>query len=290
MALAETRTPTAQPGRTGDYDRIRLAPLTGTLGAEVDGVDLGDVDDDTFAELHRAFLEHKVLFFRDQHCSTADHVAFGRRWGDLEVHPFIAGHPEHPEVLILESTGDKPNAAESWHSDVTFRACPSLGSILRGRIIPAVGRRHRVGRHGAGLRRPVRPDQGPDRGQGGRALDGEGLRPVAWPPTQRAEALEEFPPQRHPVVRTHPETGRRCLFVNGPFTVRIDDMDPAEGDQLLRRLITQPSVPQYQCRFRWRPDSVAMWDNRCTQHYAVPDFYPQHRRMERVTVVGDRPR
>src|SRR5215207_1820123 len=127
MALAETRTPAAQPGRTGDYDRIRLAPLTGTLGTEVDGVDLGDVDEDPFAELHRAFLEHKVLFFRDQRCSTADHVAFGRRWGDLEVHPFIAGHPEHPEVLILESTGDKPNAAESWHSDVTFRACPSLG-------------------------------------------------------------------------------------------------------------------------------------------------------------------
>jgi taurine dioxygenase len=289
MALAETPAATTTHDPRDGYERIRLAPLTGTLGAEVEGVDLGDVDEDTFAELHRAFLDHKVLFFRDQHCSTADHVAFGRRWGDLEVHPFIAGHPDHSEVLILESTGDKPNAAESWHSDVTFRACPSLGSILRGRIIPPVGGDTvwaDMERAYEGLSDRIKSQiEGRMAVHSMEKVFGRGMTP-----DERARALEEYPPQRHPVVRTHPETGRRCLFVNGPFTVRIEDMEPEESDQLLRRLITQPSVPQYQCRFRWQPDSVAMWDNRCTQHYAVPDFYPHHRRMERVTVVGDRPR
>jgi taurine dioxygenase len=274
---------------SNDYDRIRVAPLTGSLGAEVEGVDLADVDDDLFTELHRAFLAHKVLFFRDQPLSPASHVAFGRRWGDLEVHPFIRGHPEHPEILVLESTAEKPDAAQSWHSDVTFRPCPSLGSILRGRVVPPVG----GDTVWADMERAYEglSDRLKDRIEGAVAVHSmEKVFGRHMTPDEREAALAEHPPQRHPVVRTHPETGRRSLFVNGPFTMRIEGLEPAESDELLRRLITQPSVPQYQCRFRWRPDSVAMWDNRCTQHYAVPDFFPQHRRMERVTVVGDRPR
>ena len=107
---------------------------------------------------------------------------------------------------------------------------------------------------------------------------------------EREKALEEYPRQHHPVVRTHPETGRRSIYVNKPFTLYIEDVDRAESSRLLALLVAQASVPQYQCRFRWRTDSFALWDNRCTQHYAVPDFFPNHRRMERVTIIGDRPR
>jgi taurine dioxygenase len=271
------------------YQHLVVEPLTGALGAEVGGVDLADVDDDVFAELHRAFLRHKVLFFRDQHISIDEHIAFGRRWGELEVHPFVRNDAGHPEVIILESTADKPNAAESWHTDVTFRGCPPLGSILRGRVIP------RVGGDTVWANMELAYEKLPDEVKA--QIDGkvathsmEKVFGRSMKPEEREAALAEFPPQQHPVVRTHPETGRRALFVNRPFTIRIEGVEPEESRRLLDLLTAQVSVPQYQCRFRWRPDSFAMWDNRCTQHYAVPDFYPQHRRMERVTIIGDRPR
>jgi taurine dioxygenase len=272
------------------YERIRVAPLTGAIGAEVGGIDLADVDDDTFSELHDAFLGYKVLFFRDQgHVTTAQHVAFGRRWGELEIHPFIANDGEHPEIIVLESTADKPNAAEAWHTDVTFRACPPLGSVLRGRIIPEVGgdtvwANMELAYEGL-------PDTVKERIEGKIAIHSmEKVFGRGMTAEKREESLKEFPPQEHPVVRTHPETGRRALFVNKPFTMCIKDAEPAESAQLVELLTRQVSTPQYQCRFRWRPDSFAMWDNRCTQHYAVPDFYPAQRRMERVTISGDRPR
>jgi taurine dioxygenase len=292
MALVESagaRTGTRDAGSGSEgYQRIVVAPLTGALGAEVSGVDLADVDDEVFAELHRAFLRHKVLFFRDQHISTDQHIAFGRRWGELEVHPFVPNDAQHPEVIILESTAEKPNAAEAWHTDVTFRACPPLGSILRGRVIPPVGGDTVWADMQLAYERL--PDEVKARIDDKVATHSmEKVFGRSMPADKREKALEEFPPQQHPVVRTHPETGARTLFVNRPFTVRIEGVEPDESRRLLELLTAQASVPQFQCRFRWRPDSFAMWDNRCTQHYAVPDFYPQHRRMERVTIIGDRP-
>jgi len=270
-------------------DIITVEPLTGALGAEVGGVDLADVDDATFAEIHRAFLAHKVLFFRDQPVTVGQHIAFGRRFGDLEVHPFITNHPEHPEIVVLESTAEKPNAAENWHSDVSFWAQPSLGSLLRGRVIPAVGGDTvwaDMERAYAGLTDEVKSQI-----EGKVAVHSmEKVFGRHMSPEERERALEEYPRQHHPIVRTHPETGRRSLYVNKPFTLHIADVEPEESRRLLTLLTTQASVPQYQCRFRWRPDSFALWDNRCTQHYAVPDFFPAHRRMERVTIIGDRPR
>jgi taurine dioxygenase len=271
------------------FTRITVTPLTGALGAEVGGVDLAAVDDETFAEVHRAFLAHKVLFFREQPITIEEHIAFGRRFGDLEVHPFITNDATHPEVVILESTPEKPNAAESWHSDVSFRAEPSLGSLLRGCIVPEVGGDTvwaNMELAYDGLTDEVKAQiEGKVAVHSMEKVFGRSMSAEA-----REKALAEYPPQRHPVVRTHPETGRRCIYVNKPFTLRIEDVEPEESDRLLKHLEAQTAVPQYQCRFRWRTDSFALWDNRCTQHYAVPDFFPRHRRMERVTIIGDRPR
>ena len=301
MAIVET----AAPAAPDTYRRITIEPLTGALGAEVRGpegrvdgglgdrldgrLDLASVDDETFAEIHRAFLDHKVLFFRNQPVTIEEHIAFGRRFGDLEVHPFITNDATHPEVVILESTPDKPNAAEAWHSDVSFRAQPSLGSLLRGRIVPDVGGDTvwaNMELAYEGLKDDVK-----EQIEGKVAVHSmEKVFGRSMSVEERAKALEEYPRQRHPVVRTHPETGRRSIYVNKPFTLHIEDVDPEESRRLLDLLVAQSTVPQYQCRFRWRTDSFALWDNRCTQHYAVPDFFPSHRRMERVTIIGDRPR
>ena len=271
------------------YTRISVAPLTGALGAEVSGVQLRDFDDEVKAELHDAWLEHKVLFFRDQVLTRDEHVEYGRRWGSLEQHPFTPNEADHPEIVVLESTPERFYAAEQWHSDVTWRACPSLGSILRAIVVPPVG--GDTCWSNMELAYEQLPDPIKEQIEGKQAVHsfvkvfGRRLSEE-----EREQKRQEFPDQLHPVVRTHPETGRRSLYVNAPFTMHIVDMEPDESERVLDVLYRQASVPQFQCRFRWAPGSVAQWDNRCTQHYAVSDFAGQHRRMERVTVEGDRPR
>jgi taurine dioxygenase len=272
----------------GQYNRIRVEPLTGAIGAEVAEVDLRLVDEEILAELKDAWLAHKVLFFRDQDLTHDQHVAYGRALGELEIHPFIADATGHPEIIVLESTPEKFNAAEAWHSDVTFRECPPLGSVLVGRTIPPWGGDTCWANMELAYERL--PDEVREQIDNrvaihsyvkafGRTMTSE----------QRAKAEEDFPAQKHPVVRTHPVTGRRCLFLNRAFTVGIDGMDRDESDELCRQLYTAVVNPEIQCRFRWRAGSVAQWDNRCTQHYAVPDYVGFHRRVERVTIIGDRP-
>lgn len=266
---------------------LDIRPLTATLGGEVRGVQLNDVDDDTFAELRQAFLDHKVLFFRDQRLTLEEHITFGRRWGDLELHPF-ASEGEAPEVVQLESTAEKPYAASRWHSDVTWRPEPSLGSILRARIVPPAGGDTCWADACAAYERLEDEWKARIDGRtathdwlqvfGGRLSDAE-----------RAEQRAKHPVVHHPVVRTHPETGAKGIYTNRAFVSHIDDVEPAESEAILDRLERAIMDPSVQCRFRWEVDSVAMWDNRCTQHYATDDFWPAHRRMERVTIVGDRP-
>ena len=271
-----------------DYSCIKVEPVTGAIGAEVSNVDLRDVDDDTLAELKHAWLDHKVLFFRDQDLTQAQHVAYGALFGELEVHPFTPNVDDHPEIIILESTPEEFSSASLWHSDVTFRESPPLGSVLFGRIIPPYGGDTCFANQE--LVYEQLPDDIKEQIEGrvgihsyvkafGRNMNDE----------QKAKAYEEFPDQKHPMVRTHPETGRQSLFVNRGFTLTIDGMDEAEAERLLQRLYRETKRPQYQCRFRWQPNSVAQWDNRCTQHYAVPDYQGFHRRVERVTLIGDRP-
>jgi taurine dioxygenase len=272
----------------GNYDRIRVEPLTGAIGAEVSGVELRAADDETLTEIHDAWMAHKVLFFRDQELTQVEHVRYGQAFGPLEVHPFIADATGHPEIIVLESTPERFEAAEAWHSDVTFRECPPLGSVLVGRVIPPFGGDTCWANMELAYDRL--PDEVKDQIEGRVAIHSYikafGRR---LSPERRAEAAREHPDQKHPVVRTHPVTGRRSLFVNRVFTLGIDGMEPEESDALCRRLFAQVDAPEVQCRFRWRPGSVAQWDNRCTQHYAVPDHGGLHRRVERVTIVGDRP-
>jgi taurine dioxygenase len=270
------------------YGPITLEPLTGTIGAEVTaGAGIGSLDDETIVHLHQAWLDWKVLFFRDQEVSADEHIAFGQQFGELEVHPFLP-NDGHPEIVVLDTAAGGPSRAERWHTDVSFREAPPTGSVLRGRIIPSVG--------GDTL--------WADMEQAYEQLDDETKDQIEHltathtlrinfgrrlPPEELEQKLAQFPDQHHPVVRVHPVTGRRSLFVNGSFVEKIDGLEPDEGNPLLARLIATASQPTYQVRFRWRPDSFAMWDNRSTQHCAAQDFGDARRRVERVTLLGERP-
>ena len=229
-----------------------------------------------------------MLFFRDQDLTHAQHVAYGRALGELEIHPFVKSVEDHPEIIVLHSTPEKFSAAEQWHSDVTFRECPPLGSVLLGRVIPAYGGDTCWADMELAYERL--PDDVKEQIDGRYAIHSY---VKAFGKTmseeQRAEAAEEFPDQKHPIVRTHPVTGAKSLYVNRIFTLTIDGMTPDESRPLRRRLYEQATTPEFQCRFRWRQNSIAQWDNRCTQHYAVPDHGGATRRVERVTLLGDRP-
>ena len=270
------------------YNRISVTPVTGSIGADVEQVDLRDFDDELIAELHDAWMRHKVLFFRDQKLSQTEHVAYGKAFGELEIHPFSPQVKGHPEILVLESTPEKFQAAESWHTDVTFRECPPNGSVLLARVVPEWGGDTVWANMELAYERL--PDDIKEQIDGRytvhsyvKAFGG------SMSEEQRSEALEQFPEQKHPIVRTHPVTGKKGLFINRPFTLTIDGMTADESRPLRRRLFEQATLPEFQVRFRWRAGSVAQWDNRITQHYAVPDHGGHHRRMERVTLVGERP-
>lgn len=281
--------PTYDENERQPYRRIAPAPLSPTVGAEINGVSLAEeIDADTFDEIHRALLECKVIFFRDQDLTPEQHVAFARRFGELETHPFVPHRDGHPEVMVLKKNDQIGGYENVWHSDVTWRLEPSLGSVLLAREVPAVGGDTLFCDMYAayeGLSERVRT-----------SLDG--LRAVhdftrtfgrMMSAEELAKKQREFPPAEHPVVRTHPETGRKGLYVNAAFTSHIVGIEPDESDRLLDLLYRQATVPEYQCRFRWRPYSVAFWDNRAVQHYATSDYFPKPRVMERVTIVGDTP-
>lgn len=272
---------------TLDFTRFSVSPLTPRIGAEIDGVDLTrELPDETIAEIRQALLTYKVIFFRDQDITQEQHIAFARRFGDLEIHPMTPSDQPNPEVFHLTARPGVGRGANVWHSDVTWREIPSLGSILRACVMPQIG--------GDTLFSDM-------------VAAYEGLSPAMkeWLGTLTAvhdggifgtikgetedSFRELYPPQEHPVVRTHPETGERSLYVNSAFTTHIVGLSKKESDWLLEHLYSQASVPEYQCRFRWKVNSIAFWDNRSCQHYAVADYFPAPRVMERVTVIGDRP-
>ncbi len=268
---------------------LELTPLTATIGAELHGVDLaGDLSDETIAAIRAALLEWKVVFFRDQRGLDRDrHVAFGRRFGDLEVHPLTPKDQAQPEIFVIPA-GGKTKAPGTWHSDVTWRPEPSLGSILRAVELPPVGGDTLwADMHKA---YDLLDDATKDRIEGLVAYhDYASAFAFGRGPEVEAKMRAKHPTVEHPVVRTHPETGRKSIYVNVAFTRGIKGMDAAEAQPLLRRLQHQAWIPDVQCRFRWQPGSVAFWDNRATQHIVSNDFLPAKRIMERVTVVGDRP-
>ena len=274
---------------------MKIQPLSEHIGAEISGIQLDNLNQDAVAEIKQAWLEHKVLVFRDQKISTQAHIAFGKNFGELEIHPFADNLEDHPEIIVLEAGGDSPrqnyNAAKDWHIDVSFREKPPMGSILRGKVIPAKGGDTQFSNAAAAYEKlqpeiKARVDK----------LSAVNDYTKMFGPTTRFNSeeshednIKEFPPVLHPVIRTHPETGKRSIFTNNFFTSHIEDVDGEESDYLLSKLAEAIRDTSIQFRVQWEPETFVMWDNRCVQHVATDDFLPLFRRMERVTISGDRP-
>ncbi|MGB3736792.1 MAG: TauD/TfdA family dioxygenase [Ilumatobacter sp.] len=272
---------------------ITIQPQSPTIGAEIGGIDLSqNLSDATISEIRQALLDWKVLFFRDQDITTEQHLAFSSRFGALEVHPFGSSKPGHDEVLAITHDENSPGLENGWHSDVTWRQEPSLGSVLRLLEGPEIGGDTLFADMYAaydGL-----PDSVKERVDGATARHDFtrfkiGLRKQGKTEAEIAEVEKLYPNPHHPVIRTHPETGRKGIYVNSAFTKEIDGMDADESDSLLQLLFAQAGYPEYQVRLKWQPNTIAFWDNRSVQHYAASDYYPQVRRVERVTIIGDAP-
>ncbi|MFZ4407150.1 MAG: TauD/TfdA dioxygenase family protein [Paracraurococcus sp.] len=276
----------AEPGQP--YETIRVDRLTPVIGAEIGGVDLGALSNRQMDEIHRALAEHLVIFFRDQHLSQQQHLDFGRQFGELHLHPAAPHEPGHPELMVIKADENSVRAnGEGWHSDVSCDEYPPLGSILYIRECPPAGGDTLFAsmyaafdalsdRMKAYLDGMVAEHSGEHVYRGMFAKEGVADKP-------------RYPRAEHPVVRTHPVTGRKALYVNRGFTTRILGIPLDESDGILAWLYQHMENPLFQCRFRWQPNSVAFWDNRCAQHRAMWDYWPHRRYGNRVTVTGERP-
>jgi taurine dioxygenase len=276
-------------GRAMTYQTIDVEPLSPMIGAEIRGIDLArPLSNQQHAEVHEALLKHLVVFFRDQDIDLDQQKAFARRFGKLHIHPTAPSPEGHPEVLVIKADDtSKAIAGNRWHTDVSCDAEPPMGSILHMRKLPPSGGDTMFANMYAAydaLSAPMRQFLG-------------GLK--AWHESEHVhrgtlgqklrEGLKEYPRSLHPVVRTHPETGRKALFVNSGFTTRIDGLGEKESRAVLDLLFDHVRTPEFQCRFRWREKSLAFWDNRSTQHYALWDYFPHSRLGYRVTICGDMP-
>ena len=280
---------------------MQVEQLSCNIGAELFGVNLAEAIHDAglFAEIRAQLLKHRMLFLRDQDISRAEHVAFARRFGELEDHPVIGSHPDHPGLVQVYKNPDSPvdRYENSWHTDATWREAPPMGCVLRCVECPPVGGDTMWANMVVAYERL--PDDVKAKLEGLRARHSiEATFGAAMPIEKRLALKAQYPDAEHPVVRTHPETGEKVLFVNG-FTTHFSNyhtaarvrygQDFSQGaPELLRYLISQASIPEYQVRWRWKPNSIAIWDNRSTQHYAVMDYPACHRKMERAGIMGEK--
>lgn len=277
--------------KSTETSKLRVRRVAPALGAEIRGVDLaGGLDAETYAEVRRALLEHQVLFFKEQREIAPDvQVAIGKRFGELHFHPAAPTMPGHPEIFEIHTHKDSKIAnGEFWHSDVSCDEVPPLGTILQIHVLPEVGgdtlfasmyqayetlsnplKRMLAGLTATHASEHVYRGRYSDRGVDDRR--------------------RHYPQASHPVVRTHPETGRKALYVNRTFTTRINELEPSESDALLGFLFDHAEQIDFQVRFRWQRNDAAFWDNRCTMHHAIWDYWPHERRGRRVTIKGDRP-
>ena len=281
---------------------IKVEPLTCAIGAELSNVDLGTAsrDPEMLAEIRALLLKHRVLFFRDQHFTRAEHVAFARHFGSLEDHPVVGSDPDHPGLVRIYKGAETRHLQyeNAWHCDATWRECPPLGAVLRCVETPEVGGDTMWANMVAVYEDlPLHVQVQIDSLRARHSI--EATFGAAMPIEKRLALKEQYPDAEHPVVRTHPETGEKVLFVNA-FTTHFTNFHTAENvrfgqdyspgaSDLLNYLVSQAFVPEFQVRWRWKPNSVAFWDNRSTQHYAVMDYPPCHRKMERASIVGDLP-
>ena len=298
--MAATAAPAAV--RATSLGSINVEQLTCSIGAELSNVNLGVASRDPalVAEIKSHLLKHKVLFFRDQDFTRAEHVAFAQHFGALEDHPVAGSDPNHPGLVRIYKSPDAPNDRyeNAWHTDATWREKPPMGCVLRCVESPHVGGdtmwANMVEAY-AQLPEQIRTQIADLRAR----HSIEASFGAAMPAEKRLALHAQFPDAEHPVVRTHPETGEKALFVNSftthftnyhtPARVRVGQDYSPGASELLNYLIRQAFIPEYQVRFRWKPNSVAFWDNRCTQHYAVMDYPPCHRKMERAGIIGDKP-
>ena len=272
---------------------LEILPLTPVIGAEVRGVDLGEpLSPEVLAQIDRAFLERQMLFFRDQDVPVERLLDFGRHYGNVSLPPIAPAHPEHPEVMVFELFDPRGAGADTWHVDAIYTPLPPKATLLKAVKIPEVGGdtyfANMVAAYEAlsprfremltGLR-AVHDISVPMRW----AID-KGIRAEdEYEPTRQA-----FPPIEHPLVRTHPETRRQSLFLAANCTTRIAGMSAPESELLLGFLLRHIQSPEFHCRFQWGPHTVALWDQRCTVHYAIPD-YKEQRTMYRLSIDGDAP-
>ena len=276
-----------------EYKHITVAPIAGALGAEIGGVNIAeDLDDAVIAEIRQALLDHLVIFFRDQDLPVDRHKAFSRRFGELFIHPnYQLGQEDKETVYLLRKPGDTGAAGEWWHADTTMMETRPMGAILYALETPDYGGDTMFSNQymayetlSDGMKKTLEglkavhsdirvagPQSDVNKKRSSKVRDDSN-----WQPTVHA----------HPVVAIHPETGRKCLYVNSVYTVGLEGMTEAESVPILEYLYEHQSRPEFTCRFRWREGSVAFWDNRCTVHYAIHDNFVSVRRMQRTQIAG----
>lgn len=279
------------------YRTIEVKPISGSMGAEIAGVDLGgSLSNETIDEVHRAFLEHQMIYFRKQKLTPSSQVAIARHFGKPAIYPFLKGLDGQPEVHeIIKTETDTKNFGGGWHSDTAYKERPDMGTLLYALEVPPYGGDTLYANMYAayealspGMKRLidglVAVNNSDKLYPGGRTANLQKLGGMGAA-VKAAPVLEA----EHPVVRTHPETGRKALYVNGAHTLRLRDMTVEESKPLIDFLAAHAVRPEFTCRLRWETGTLAVWDNRCTQHCALNDYQGQRRHMHRVTLEGDRP-
>lgn len=274
---------------------MKLKPMGPAIGAIVEDIDLTrPLCDDDHAALHAALLQHQVLFFENQPVTPRQQRDLAARFGDLHIHPVYPQHPEVPEIILLDTSRDNPPDNDNWHTDVTFIETPPMGAVLSAQLLPASGGdtlwASGIAAYEA-LSEPFRKLLDPLSAEHDFLQSFPAWR-FARTPAERVRweaARDKHPPVVHPVIRTHPESGRRGLFVSEGFTSRIVELDKKESDAVLAHLRVHVAKPEFTVRWRWKRHDLVFWDNRLTQHYASADYLPQRRVMHRATILGDKP-
>jgi taurine dioxygenase len=274
---------------------LSITRLTPTIGALIEGFQLGlPCNDDTHAAIGRALVDHQVLFFRDQSLTPSQHRDFAARFGRLHIHPIYPAHTEVPEVMVLDTDLVDLQDNAIWHTDVTFTDTPPMGSVLIARLLPETGGdtlwSSSIAAYDA-LSAPMQRflQELTATHDISQSFPAERFGLSAQSRERLEKARQNNPPVSHPVIRTHPVSGRKALFVQEGFTTRINELTPPESRALLAFLHAHSTSPAFTVRWRWRVGDVAFWDNRVTQHYAIDDYRPARRVMNRATIVGDRP-
>jgi taurine dioxygenase len=277
------------------HDLLQIRPVAGAIGAEIHGVDLSnELSDANIAEIRRAWLDHLVIFFRDQTLPPDRYLAFARRFGKPIEYPFIKGIDGFPEITpVIKLENERLNFGGLWHSDTTYLEIPPMGTMLIAREVPPYGGDTMFANMylayeslSPAMQRLL---EGLTVVNSSAQADSSKTREDRMRDGARADARKEYVAE-HPAVRTHPETGRKALYVNGGHTIRFKDMTEAESKPLLRFLFAHQVRPEFTCQFRWQAGSLALWDNRCVQHNPINDYHGFRRVMHRITLAGDRPR